>query len=106
VDALALEFELPAEFGSMRDYSRFYYGTARDGKRLIERVFLSPAIEKFRNPIVPSGIQIVPGSMVVGIGDGGCIEVNVEFDVQSKKIDGHCNFDLRPPPPPPIKKSN
>jgi hypothetical protein len=106
VDAMALKLELPKEFGSISYYSRFYYGTVRSGHKVIEGIFLSPLVQKAMHRNADSGIHVVPESMAVGIADGGCMEVNLEFDVQSEKIESHCNFELRVPPPPLKENSN
>ncbi|MEI9932857.1 MAG: hypothetical protein WDM89_20550 [Rhizomicrobium sp.] len=62
IDALALKLELPKEFGSIGDYSRFYYGTMHAGRKVIIGTFVSPQVQKAEHRRVTSGIHIVPES--------------------------------------------
>lgn len=106
IDALALKLELPKEFGSIGDYSRFYYGTMHAGRKVIIGTFVSPQVQKAEHRRVTSGIHIVPESMPIGIADGGCMQVNLEYDVQSQNVESRCNFELPVPPLPPPENSN
>ena len=101
VDAMALNLELPKEFGSIGDYSRFYYGTVRNGRKVIEGTLVSPQVQKVGHRSEAAGIHIVPESTPIGTADGGCMQVNLEYDVQSEKVESRCNFDGPRPPPPP-----
>src|ERR1700688_4817516 len=83
VDLLALRFQPPKEFGALSAYARYYWGTARNGRRLIEGVFISPQIAIAIGKDPSNQIHIVPESSAPAIGDGGCTVVNVEFDVEA-----------------------
>jgi hypothetical protein len=104
VDALALKLELPKGFGSISDYSRFYYGTVRNRQKVVEGIFLSPSLRVDFQMNFPGGVHVVPEGTIAGIADGGCAQVNLEFDVQSEKVESRCNYAL--PVPPPAEQSN
>ncbi|HEX2591963.1 MAG TPA: hypothetical protein VHL34_10740 [Rhizomicrobium sp.] len=105
IDAQALKHELPKEFGSLSDYARYYFGTAFNKRRVVEGFFLSPQIGSTRGHPFKPGIFIVGEQDVPVIGDGGCIQVVIEYDVAEGRItQSDCNGEVPPPPPPePVK---
>lgn len=101
VDSLALRFELPTEFGALRAYARYYWGTARNGRRLIQGVFISPQLAIMIGADSSSRIHIVRENLAPAFADGGCTVIHVEFDVEANSlVETNCNFELPVPRPP------
>jgi hypothetical protein len=113
IDPQAITFVLPKEFGSIAEYSRYYWGTVENGRRVIQGAFVPDreymaemvkrANAKSVASIGKSGlVHIVPESDAPTLADGGCMIVWVTFDVGTNKITNEaCNYELPPPPPPP-----
>jgi hypothetical protein len=50
------------------------------------------------NKVAPQRVNIVTPETAPGFADGGCMIVNVEYDVEaSKLIQSDCNFELPHP---------
>ena len=102
VDSQAVQFALPSEFGSITAYSRYYWGTVADGRRVVDGVLIAPGVAKAIGRSQSQLVNIVPETSAPAIADGGCDIVSIQFDVESGKItDARCNFQLPVPPPPP-----
>jgi hypothetical protein len=100
VDTQALTYELPKGFDRLDYYARYYWGTVHDGRRVIEGSLIYSLWVSDKSEL--GKIHIVPESDAKGIADGGCTEVNVEYDVELNKITHiACNYELPIPPPPP-----
>ena len=104
VDRLALQFQIPEEFGSLKNYARYYWGTVQGGHRVIEGSLLSPQLAAFaaigKDELGKANIG--PENSAPSIADGGCTMVFVRYDVDAGKIvEQRCNFELFVPPPPP-----
>ena len=97
VDAMALKFDLPAEFGAITAYARYYGGTVIDGKRVIIGALITPQIRKEDSGTV----HIVTSTNIPAFADGGCMFIYLTYDPEAGGITQmRCNFELRPPPPP------
>jgi hypothetical protein len=100
-DAAAMRITLPAEFGPVTAYARYYWGVTRHGHRMIDGVLVSPSVERTTGKIAPQRVNIVRVETAPGFADGGCMLVYVEFDVEASALtDSHCSFDSQPPPQP------
>jgi hypothetical protein len=99
IDALALQFKMPKGSLPISIYARYYWGDVEDGRRVIYAHLMSPAWDGFRAG--KGEIIIVAASGAVPeLGDGGCDEVNVAYDVAADKVTSiQCNPELLPPPP-------
>ena len=95
VDGLALTGKLPAEFGPLSAYSRFYWGEKRDGRKFIKGVLVDPHWSQKMRGWAPGSVRVGPRKQAPAVGDGGCTVVNVEFDVKADKLLAEdCNPDL------------
>jgi hypothetical protein len=100
-DTAAMRIDLPKEFGPVGTYFRFYWGSARHGHHLIEGLLVSPSAERWNWNAPTQKVNIIREDAVPVFADGGCMFVNVEFDVEAEALtDSSCSFDLRPPPSP------
>lgn len=59
------------------EYSRYYYGSVEGGRRLLIGVFISDK--------KPRGVRIMAPDKVPRIADGGCLQVNLIYDVAAKQ---------------------
>ncbi len=59
------------------DYSRYYYGSVENGRRLLIGTF----IRDDRHP----GIRVTIKGKVPRVFDGGCYQINVIYDVDAKQ---------------------
>jgi hypothetical protein len=97
IDAEALRYELPKEFGSLSAYARYYWGTAHKGRKVVQGALVTPQIRKDD----AGQVRIVDEDHAPAFADGGCMFIYLEYDLEAGKITHiECNFDLRPPPRP------
>ena len=67
---------------SVRKYARYYTGKTEGGRHIIEGLLLLPPAASAR-----PGVYIVSGNkMPLGIQDGGCTEVRLQYDVAASKF--------------------
>ena len=96
-DTQVLKLELPEGFGSVSAYARYYWGTVHHGHRVVEGVLLSPAAERLMRKVAAQRVNIVSQDTAPGFADGGCMLVNVEYDVDaSKLVRSDCNYARYP----------
>lgn len=104
VDNLVLTSTINSD-GPLANYTRYYWGTLRHGRRVIAGVLLAPWVEADWRGTRRSElgkVHILTDESAPMIGDGGCGQINVEYDIRSRSITRlFCNAELPPPPPPP-----
>jgi hypothetical protein len=93
IDALALRHKLPKQYGSLRDYTRYYWGVEGSGHRVVDGFFMAPRMAKEDGLDATGQIHIVRERVVPAFKGGGCWGYSVEFDVPTGKIGGSCNAD-------------
>ena len=77
---------LPAGASPMNAYVRYYAGTTHDGHQIIRGVYLVTAVVKDMHQDSRPGIRIVTERDIPEIDDGGCHQVNVEYDVATDTV--------------------
>jgi hypothetical protein len=86
VARLEAKVTLPAGASPMGAYVRYYAGTTKDGKQIIRGVYLVTAVVKDMHQDARPGVRIVTERDIPEIEDGGCHQVNVEYDVATDTI--------------------
>jgi hypothetical protein len=98
-DAEAMKLGLPEGFGPVSTYIRYYWGAVRSGHRIVGGILISPVAMRLMNRVATQSVNIVPQGTASGFADGGCMVINVEYDVDASKLtQSDCNYELRPPP--------
>jgi hypothetical protein len=102
VDAIVLKFVLPKGYDSLDHYSRFYFGTTRNGARIVEGIFVTPQMANWSHKDSTPGVHIVNTLADAPLfADAGCNSVQIEYDVAAgKMLSSTCNTNGPPPPPP------
>ncbi len=77
---------MPDGAQAMSAYVRYYAGITVDGRKVIYGVYLATGVVRDMKQDPRPGIRIVTAREVPEIDDGGCSQVNVEFDVASDTV--------------------
>jgi hypothetical protein len=86
VQRLEAKVTLPQDASPMTAYVRYYAGTTRDGKQVIRGVYLVVAVVRDMKQDARPGIRIVTERDIPEIDDGGCHQVNIDYDVATDTI--------------------
>jgi hypothetical protein len=77
---------LPAGASPMNAYVRYYAGVSTNGRQIIRGVYLVTAVVKDMHQDARPGVRIVTERDIPEIEDGGCHQVNLEYDVATDSI--------------------
>jgi hypothetical protein len=92
IEQIEAKLTLPAGASPLNTYVRYYSGVTEQGRKIIRGVYLVVAVVRNAQQDSRPGIRIVVPRDIPEIDDGGCHQVNVEYDVASAAVTGiHCN---------------
>jgi hypothetical protein len=77
---------LPVGASPMNAYVRYYAGTTKEGRQIIRGVYLVVTVVKDMHQDARPGIRLVTERDIPEIEDGGCHQVNLEYDVATDAV--------------------